>query len=165
MAEIARNHGAMAVQLARSAEEANQLATARRSAFSALARVSPTTILEDATVPRSELAKMIRFIQQTAAKYEVTVGTFGHMGDGNLHPTFLTNEKNAAEMARVEKAMEEIFDQAVKLGGTITGEHGVGLAKKAFLPKAIGDASLGLMRQLKRTLDPDNILNPGKIFD
>jgi glycolate oxidase len=165
MAEIARNHGAMAVQLAQSAEEAVQLTTARRAAFSALARVSPTTILEDATVPRSELANMIRFIQRTAAKYQVTVGTFGHMGDGNLHPTFLTNEKNTAEMARVEKAMEEIFDQAVSLGGTITGEHGVGLAKKAFLPKAIGDASLGLMRQLKHTLDPDNILNPGKIFD
>jgi glycolate oxidase len=165
MAEIARNHGARAVQLAQSADEAIQLTTARRVAFSALARVSPTTILEDATVPRSELANMIRFIQQTAAKYEVTVGTFGHMGDGNLHPTFLTNEKNEAEMARVEKAMEEIFDKAVKLGGTITGEHGVGLAKKAFLPRAIGADSLCLMRQLKRTLDPDNILNPGKIFD
>jgi glycolate oxidase len=165
MAEIARNHGAMAVQLAQSVEEATQLTTARRAAFSALARVSPTTILEDATMPRSELANMIRFIQQTAAKYEVTIGTFGHMGDGNLHPTFLTNEKNTAEMARVEKAMEEIFDHAVKLGGTITGEHGVGLAKKSFLPKAIGNASLELMRQLKRTLDPNNILNPGKIFD
>jgi glycolate oxidase len=165
MAEIARNHGAMAVHVAQSAAEATRLATARRAAFSALARMSPTTILEDATVPRSELANMIRFIQQTAAKYEVMVGTFGHMGDGNLHPTFLTNEKNAAEMTRVEKAMEEIFDQAVSLGGTITGEHGVGLAKKAFLRKAIGDASLGLMRQLKRTLDPNNILNPGKIFD
>jgi Fe-S oxidoreductase len=148
MAEIERNHGARAVQLAQSADEAIQLTTARRVAFSALARVSPTTILEDATVPRSELANMIRFIQQTAAKYEVTVGTFGHMGDGNLHPTFLTNEKNEAEMARVEKAMEEIFDKAVKLGGTITGEHGVGLAKKAFLPRAIGADSLCLMRQL-----------------
>jgi glycolate oxidase len=165
MAEIARNHGALAVRLAQSAEEANQLSSARRAAFSALARVSPTTILEDATVPRSELANMIRFIQQTAAKYQLTVGTFGHMGDGNLHPTFLTNEKNTAEMERVEKAMQEIFDQAVKLGGTITGEHGVGLAKKTFLPKAIGDHSLALMRQLKRALDPDNILNPGKIFD
>ena len=165
MAEIARTHGAMAVQLAQSEQEAIQLAAARRTAFSALARVSPTTILEDATVPRSELADMIRFIQLVAKKYNVTIGTFGHMGDGNLHPTFLTNEKNRAEMERVEKAMEEIFDHAVKLGGTITGEHGVGLAKKAFLPKAIGDASLGLLRQLKRTLDPDNILNPGKIFD
>jgi glycolate oxidase len=165
MAEMARSHGAVAVQLAGSAEEANQLATARRAAFSALARVSPTTILEDATVPRSELANMIRFIQQTANKYELTVGTFGHFGDGNLHPTFLTNEKNTAEMGRVENAMAEIFDQAVKLGGTITGEHGVGLAKKSFLPKAIGDSSLGLMRQLKRTLDPSNVLNPHKIFD
>jgi glycolate oxidase len=134
-------------------------------AFSALARVAPSTILEDATVPRSELAKMIRFIQQVAAKYEVAVGTFGHMGDGNLHPTFLTDEKNVAEMGRVEKAMTEIFEYAVKLGGTITGEHGVGLAKKAFLPKAIGDDSLGLMRRFKRTMDPDNLLNPGKIFD
>jgi glycolate oxidase len=107
MAEIARRHGALAVQLAQSAEEAIQLAAARRSAFSALARVSPTTILEDATVPRSELANMIRFIQRVAAKYEVTVGTFGHFGDGNLHPTFLTNEKNTAEMARVEKACSE----------------------------------------------------------
>jgi glycolate oxidase len=165
MAAIARNHGARAVQVARTAEEAAQLATARRVAFSALARFSPTTILEDATVPRSELANMIRFIQQTAAKYDVPVGTFGHMGDGNLHPTFLTDEKNADEMARVEKAMHEVFDHAVNLGGTITGEHGVGLAKKAFLPKAIGDASLDVMRRLKRTLDPDNILNPGKIFD
>jgi glycolate oxidase len=95
----------------------------------------------------------------------LTIGTFGHMGDGNLHPTFLTDEKNAAEMANVEKAMGEIFAHAVKLGGTITGEHGVGLAKEPFLPEAIGDASLALMRRLKRTLDPDNLLNPGKIFD
>jgi glycolate oxidase len=165
MAEIARRHGATAVQVAQNPEEAARLATARRVAFSALARVAPTTILEDATVPRSELANMIRFIQQIALKYSVAVGTFGHMGDGNLHPTFLTDERNAAEMGRVEKAMTEIFDYAVKLGGTITGEHGVGLAKKAFLPKAIGDASLGLMRRFKKTMDPDNILNPGKIFD
>jgi len=165
MAEIARRHRATAVQVAQTAADAARLATARRVAFSALARVSPTTILEDATVPRSELANMIRFIQQTAAKYDVAVGTFGHMGDGNLHPTFLTDEKNAAEMARVEKAMTEIFDRAVALGGTITGEHGVGLAKKAFLPKAIGDSSLEIMRRLKRSLDPDNLLNPGKIFD
>jgi glycolate oxidase len=102
----------------------------------------------------SEGSLGIRFIQQTAAKYEVTVGTFGRMGDGNLHPTFLANEKNAAEMMRVEKAMEEIFDQAVRLGGTITPEHGVGLAKKAFLPKAIGDARLGLMRRFKADVGP-----------
>jgi glycolate oxidase len=164
MAVIARKYGATAVQVAQTPEEGTRLATARRVAFSALARVAPTTILEDATVPRSEVAKMIRFIQQVSVKHEVVVGTFGHLGDGNLHPTFLTDEKNVPEMERVEKAMIEIFDYAIKLGGTITGEHGVGLAKKAFLPKAIGDTSLGLMRLFKRTLDPDNILNPGKIF-
>ena len=165
MEEIARRCGAVQVQVAANAEEAARLATARRSAFSALARVAPTTILEDATVPRSELAKMIRFIQEVGARHRLRIGTFGHMGDGNLHPTFLTDERNADEMARVEKAMHEIFDYALALGGTITGEHGIGLAKKSFLPAAIGDASLALLRQLKRTLDPDGILNPGKIFD
>jgi len=153
------------VVVAQSAEESARLATARRSAFSALARVAPTTILEDATVPRSELAKMIRFTQEVAVRHQLRIATFGHMGDGNLHPTFLTDERNAPEMERVEHAMQEIFDYAVKLGGTITGEHGVGLAKKKFLPGAIGEASIGLMRQLKKTLDPQGLLNPGKIFD
>jgi len=165
MEEVARRCGATNVQIAQTAEEAVKLASARRSAFSALARVAPTTILEDATVPRSELAKMVNFIQEVAARYDLRVGTFGHMGDGNLHPTFLTDERNTEEMHRVEKAMKEIFDFAVALGGTITGEHGVGLAKKSFLPGAIGNASLNLIRQLKKTLDPDAILNPGKIFD
>ncbi|MES2571101.1 MAG: FAD-linked oxidase C-terminal domain-containing protein, partial [Verrucomicrobiota bacterium] len=165
MEQIARACGATSVIVARDAAHAAQLATARRAAFSALARVSPTTILEDATVPRSELTRMINFIQEVSARYRLKVGIFGHMGDGNLHPTFLTDERNHEEMERVEKAMEEIFVFAVQLGGTITGEHGVGLAKKRFLPGAIGDASLALMKQLKRALDPDNILNPGKIFD
>ena len=165
MEDIARQCGAASVKRAATSEEAAKLATARRSAFSALARVAPTTILEDATVPRSELTKMIRFIQEVGTRHSLRIGTFGHMGDGNLHPTFLTDERNADEMARVEKAMHEIFDYALALGGTITGEHGVGLAKKTFLPAAIGDASLALMKQLKRALDPQGILNPGKIFD
>ncbi|MEA3187862.1 MAG: glycolate oxidase, partial [Chthoniobacter sp.] len=165
MAEIATACGAVSVVVAQTADEAAKLAMARRAAFSSLARVSPTTILEDATVPRSELAKMINFIQETAAKHQLRIGTFGHMGDGNLHPTFLTDEKNVEEMHRVELAMRDIFDYAIALGGTITGEHGIGLAKKPFLPKAIGEGSLTTMRQLKRTLDSNNILNPGKIFD
>ncbi|HEX8296476.1 MAG TPA: FAD-linked oxidase C-terminal domain-containing protein [Chthoniobacteraceae bacterium] len=164
MGEIARLCGAVTVAAAANPEEAARLATARRAAFSALARVSPTTILEDATVPRSELTKMIVFIQEVAARHRLRIGVFGHMGDGNLHPTFLTDERNAEEMERVELAMTEIFDCAIALGGTITGEHGVGLAKKRFLRKALGDSSLALMQQLKRTLDPHSILNPGKIF-
>jgi glycolate oxidase len=87
------------------------------------------------------------------------------MGDGNLHPTFLTNERNEEEMHRVEAAMKEIFDAALELGGTITGEHGVGLAKKGFLKQAVGDLNLEVMRTLRRTFDPQGILNPGKIFD
>ena len=165
MEELARKNGAMQVRVAKDDAEAGKLATARRSAFSALARVAPTTILEDATVPRSELAKMIRFVAEVAKKYQLRIGTFGHMGDGNLHPTFLTDERNKDEMHRVEEAFKEIFDEAIRLGGTITGEHGVGLAKKSFLPKFSGDAQMRVMRELRRALDPNGILNPGKMFD
>jgi glycolate oxidase len=165
MEECARKNGAMEVRVAKDDAEANKLATARRSAFSALARLAPTTILEDATVPRSELAKMIRFVAAIAQKYNLRVGTFGHMGDGNLHPTFLTDERNKEEMHRVEEAFKEIFDEAIRLGGTITGEHGIGMAKKSFLPKFAGDAQMRVMRELRRALDPNGILNPGKMFD
>ena len=165
MEEIARKNAAVDVRVAKDAAEAARLATARRSAFSALARVAPTTILEDATVPRSELAGMIRFVAAVAAKYKLRVGTFGHMGDGNLHPTFLTDERNPDEMHRVEEAFKEIFDEAIRLGGTITGEHGIGVSKKSFLPKFAGDAQMRVMRELRRALDPNGILNPGKMFD
>jgi glycolate oxidase len=165
MAALAKKNGAMEVRIAKDDAEATKLATARRSAFSALARLAPTTILEDATVPRSELAKMVRFVEVVAKKYKLRVGTFGHMGDGNLHPTFLTDERNKDEMHRVHEAFKEIFDEAIRLGGTITGEHGVGVAKKDFMPKFLGDASLRVHRELRKVLDPHGILNPGKMFD
>ena len=165
MEQICRDTGCREVRVAKDDAEGNRLASARRTAFSALARLAPTTILEDATVPRSELAKMIRFVAATAKKHNLRVGTFGHMGDGNLHPTFLTDERNKEEMHRVEEAIKEIFDEAVRLGGTITGEHGVGLAKKSFLPKFLGDAQMRVHRELRRVLDPNGILNPGKMFD
>lgn len=165
MAEIARQYRASSVVVAQTDAEATQLASARRTAFSALARLAPTVILEDATVPRSELAKMVARIREISDKHNLKVGTFGHMGDGNLHPTFLTNERNEEEMHRVELAMKEIFDAALELGGTITGEHGVGLAKKGFLRQAVSDLNLEVMRTLRRTFDPKGILNPGKIFD
>jgi glycolate oxidase len=164
MAEIARMLHARDVRVAQSAEEAVRLASARRAAFSSLARIAPTTILEDATVPRSELARMVEHIQKVAERHRLKIGTFGHMGDGNLHPTFLTNEKDADEMHRVELAMKEIFDHALALGGTITGEHGVGLAKKPFLRDALGELNLEVMKRIKRAFDPNGILNPGKIF-
>ena len=165
MEKICRERGAMEVRVAKDDAEATKLASARRTAFSALARVSPTTILEDATVPRSELARMIRFCEAIGKKYNLRIGTFGHMGDGNLHPTFLTDERNKEEMHRVEQAFTEIFEEAIRLGGTITGEHGIGLAKKSFLPRFAGDAQMETMRALRRVLDPNGILNPGKMFD
>ena len=163
MEATARKNGCREVRVAKDEAEANKLASARRSAFSALARVAPTTILEDATVPRSELARMVRFVEKIAQKYNLRVGTFGHMGDGNLHPTFLTDERNHAEMERVHAAFHEIFEEAIRLGGTITGEHGVGVAKRDFLPRFAGEAQMRVMRELRKVLDPAGILNPGKM--
>ena len=165
MLALARARGARDVRVARDDAEALQLASARRSAFSALARVRPTTILEDVTVPRDKLAEMVAFVAEVAKKHNLLVGTFGHMGDGNLHPTFLTDERNTEEMARVHEALEDIVTKTLALGGTITGEHGVGLAKKAWLRRQVGENSHDLMREIKRAWDPRNLLNPGKIFD
>lgn len=165
MMELARRHGARDVRAAADEAEGARLASARRAAFSALARVRPTTILEDVTVPRSELARMVKFIREVAQRHRLLVGTFGHLGDGNLHPTFLTNERDTEEMHRVEAALEEIVDETLRLGGTVTGEHGVGLAKKAFVKRQLGEGSYELMRSVKRALDPAGLLNPGKIFD
>ena len=161
---VCRREGARSVRLAADAQEAMQLATARRTAFSALARVSPTTILEDATVPRSEVAPMLEFIQQTAARHGLRIGTFGHAGDGNLHPTFLTDERDSAQLDRVHRAFDEIFTRALELGGTITGEHGIGLAKRDFLPHAAGEVGMEVTRKVKAALDPNGILNPGKVL-
>lgn len=163
--KICKANNAIDFKVAGSAQEAIKLKTARRAAFAALARVKPTTILEDATVPRSFVPEMVERIQEIASKYQIIIGNFGHAGDGNLHPTALTDERDKDEMKRVEKAFEEIFDFAIKLGGTITGEHGVGLAKKKFLEKQFNEPAIEFMRKIKKVLDPNSVLNPGKIFD
>jgi glycolate oxidase len=165
MTRIAIANRAREVRRARDEAEALTLAAARRNAFSALARRRPTTILEDVTVPRSALADMVAFIAETAAAHGLEVGTFGHMGDGNLHPTFLTDERDAAEMGRVHQALDAIVTRTLELGGTITGEHGVGLAKKPWLRQQLGESSFELMRQIKDAIDPGRLLNPGKMFD
>jgi len=162
--EICKRHRCSFFQTARDADEALKLATARRTALSALARLRPTTILEDATVPRSCIAAMLNVIQDSAKKYNVTIGTFGHAGDGNLHPTCLTDERDKDEIRRAHAAFEEIFDAAISMGGTITGEHGVGLAKKKYLPRLVGESGIRVMRGIKTAFDPKGILNPGKIF-
>jgi len=160
---LCRHHRAKEVHVAATTDEAIRLKTARRAAFSALARVKPTTILEDTTVPRSMLASMVERIQEIARRYDVLIANFGHAGDGNLHPTCLTDERERESIVRAEKALEEIFLSAVEFGGTITGEHGVGLAKKKILEQVTGGPALEMMRNLKKVMDPNQVLNPGKI--
>lgn len=165
MAAIAEENGAISVEKASDEAHATRLASARRTAFSALARIRPTTILEDVTVPRSRLAEIVTFVEEVAGKHSLEIATFGHFGDGNVHPTILTDETDTEEMERVEHALSDIFDKTIELGGTITGEHGVGLAKKPFLPRQFRDASYPLLKQVKAAIDPAGLLNPGKIFD
>ena len=164
IAAICRETGASDVRVAASAEEAAALMTARRSALAALARLRPTTILEDASVPRSRLAEMVQAIAAIARKYDLRICTFGHAGDGNLHPNFLTDSRDKEEIARVEEAFAEIFETALAMGGTITGEHGVGAAKAGYLEWRIGPTGIELMKRLKSAFDPQGVLNPGKMF-
>ncbi|SDI10002.1 glycolate oxidase [Alteribacillus persepolensis] len=164
IAVLCKENNAFKVTVAESKQQADALTSARRTALSALSRLKPTTILEDATVPRSEIAKMVRAINDIAVKYEVSICTFGHAGDGNLHPTCLTDIRNKDEITRVEKAFEEIFHKAVELGGTITGEHGVGAMKLPHLHLKAGEAGIEAMRSIKAALDPNGIMNPGKVF-
>ncbi|HKL26905.1 MAG TPA: FAD-linked oxidase C-terminal domain-containing protein, partial [Desulfuromonadales bacterium] len=156
--------GAAHIEEAADAEHANQLAAARRTALSALARVSPTTLLEDATVPRSRLADTFDEIERLAEKFKLTVGTFGHAGDGNLHPTVLCDERNREEMERAHGFYQELYEKVLAWGGTVSGEHGIGLAKKEYLERQIGAGGVNVMRRIKQSFDPKAILNPGKIF-
>lgn len=164
MAAICKQEQAVSIQIAASEAEADALRTARRSALSAIARLKPTTILEDATVPRSEIANMVKAINEITEKYQLTICTFGHAGDGNLHPTCATDARDHEEMERVEKAFAEIFEKAIDLGGTITGEHGVGAMKAPYLEWKLKEEGIAAMKAIKLAFDPHNIMNPGKVF-
>lgn len=162
--ETCRACGATDVKVARTAAEAVPLWAGRRAAFGAMARSTPTVITEDATVPRSKVPDMVRKIQEIAVKYNLNIPILGHTGDGNMHPCILTNERDEEEMKRVNSAVDEMFAAALELGGTLSGEHGIGLIKQQYMQWQFGDIGLDLMRKLKQAWDPNNILNPGKIF-
>jgi glycolate oxidase len=155
---------AIEMKTADNAADRERLWEARRSAIPALARARPTTMLEDITVPVTALSEMTLFIQEMAGKHSVSVATFGHAGDGNLHPTFLADDRDEDEIARVKKATAEIFEKAIALGGTVSGEHGIGMTKIPFLPMETGPAAIEVMKAVKRAMDPNGVLNPGKVF-
>jgi glycolate oxidase len=158
---VAANRGVL--RMAQSDEERDQLWAARRAALPALASLNNTVVLEDATVPRSRITDMLLACAEIGRKYNLTLGTFGHAGDGNLHPTILADRNDEAEMARVHKAVAEIFETALRFGGTLSGEHGIGIAKMKFLGSEIGESGLNLMRSIKDALDPTHLFNPGKL--
>ena len=163
--EQVKKNQARQLKRAENTAERDMLFAGRRVALNALASVKPNLILEDATVKRSVLPEMVRGIIAIAKKHNIMVGIFGHAGDGNLHPTFLIDMKDKEEMIRTHKAVDELFQLAIDLGGTISGEHGIGLEKKPYLQNQLGAAGIKLLQDIKRTLDPKNLLNPGKMFD
>lgn len=161
---LCRQMGADAVRVARDENERDKVWAARRSALSALAKLKPSLVLEDATVPRSQIPAMVQAIQEIGRRFNLSIGTFGHAGDGNLHPTILTDRRDQQEWHRVEQAIAAIFEKALALGGTLSGEHGTGIAKARFLEKETSRATLVYSRRVKQALDPKGILNPGKII-
>jgi glycolate oxidase len=160
-AVVKKNNGDLKV--ATSDAERDKLWSARRAALPALAQLGNCVIIEDATVPRSKITDMLVACSNIAKKYNVTLGTFGHAGDGNLHPTILADKNNKEEMDRVHKAVDEIFATAIKFGGTLTGEHGIGIAKMKYLSSELGQSGVNLMKSIKEALDPTYIMNPGKM--
>ena len=162
VAKFCRDAGATDVTVAYTKEENDALWTARRSAYGVMSRARPTCLVEDVTVPVSQLPRMVREILALAEKYNILVGVLAHAGDGNMHPLVLCDKRDKEEWRRVEQAMDEMFRIAVDLGGTLSGEHGIGMAKEPYLDLVMNEDTRNLMTEIKLALDPKNILNPGK---
>lgn len=163
--EVCRTAGAVEVRIAANEAERNELWRARRSVSGSLARKRPNKLGEDISVPRSAIPETVRRIKEIALTHNLPIVVFGHAGDGNLHPNILFDKRDPDEWARVQRAVADIFRLAVEVGGTLSGEHGVGTLKKPYLESAVGPLAIGVMRSVRRALDPNGILNPGKIFD
>jgi len=163
MAAACTAAGARGIELAQDVTTSEDLLAARRCCLPALSRLAPITMLEDVTVPRPRIAEMVATIEDIAARHGVVCATFGHAGDGNLHPTIVFDPGDEAARAGAERAFDEIFHAALKLDGTITGEHGVGAAKRPWLEHRLGADQMALLRRLKAAFDPAGILNPGKL--
>jgi glycolate oxidase len=164
MASICRELGATDVQVAQTPAERDGLWRARRAVSGALGRVRPNKLGEDIVVPRSKIPAMVRRIEAIAAQHGLPIAVFGHAGDGNLHPNILFDLRKEGELERVERAAADIFTAALDLGGTLSGEHGIGSLKREFLVDDLGEEAVSVMRAIKTALDPRGLLNPHKIF-
>ncbi|MDR1043781.1 MAG: FAD-binding protein [Candidatus Adiutrix sp.] len=162
--EICEKVGAAGVSLARDLAERDQLWLARRSGNGAMGRIKPATIVQDVTVPIDQLPAMLSRVQEISRRHEVTIVQMAHAGDGNLHPHLLYDPYDQAEYQRCLEAGHEIFDDALKAGGALTGEHGIGLEKIEFMDKQFSREELEFMSEIKKILDPEGRLNPGKVL-
>ncbi len=162
-ADACTDAGATQVVRATDPAEADWLRQVRRMAFRALERLGVAR-MEDVGAPRSRLPDLLRDIERIAASHDVRCGTFGHAGDGNLHPTFVWDRGDTAAEERAHLASEELYRAAIAMGGTVTGEHGIGAARRPFLEEQVGAEAVAVMRAIKGALDPLGILNPGKVI-
>jgi glycolate oxidase len=164
IASLCTRAGAVEVRQAATQAAIDTLWSARRAVSPALARLKPNKLGEDISVPRAQIPAMVRRVQEIALRHNLSIPLFGHVGDGNLHPNILCNLRDPAEMERVQKAARDIFEAASELGGTLSGEHGIGTLKRGFLPQSLDPTVIDLEQRLKWAFDPHNTLNPGKIF-
>jgi len=161
---LCHESGALQVQIAVSQEEREKLWKTRRAASDALGRMRPNKLGEDIVVPRSQIPEMIRRINQISKQFGLPIAVFGHAGDGNLHPNILFDQQRAGERELVQQAAAAIFQAALELGGTLSGEHGIGLLKREYLSQALEEDVIDMMKGIKQLFDPTGLLNPGKIF-
>jgi glycolate oxidase len=164
IADICLQTGASRVDVARDEEERAELWRARRSVSPSLARKAPNKLGEDITVPRSAIPEAVRRIKAISATHGLPIVVFGHAGDGNLHPNILFDRRDPAQWEKVQQMVGEIFQVALDLGGTLSGEHGIGTFKLPYMREALGPASINIQWRVKQALDPQNILNPGKVL-
>ena len=164
IAEIIKPLGVVETRIATTSEESEALWQIRRSVSASLRKVNPDKYNEDICVPRSKVPEMIRKVDAIAEKYAIPIVNFGHAGDGNIHVNIMVNKKVSGDTLKAEGAIRDVFKAALELGGTMSGEHGVGIAKAPYIPLEITPEAASYMKAIKQALDPNNILNPGKIF-
>ncbi len=162
--EICRKNGARDVRIAKDDQERAELWKCRKRAFGAIGRLSPNFITQDGVVPRSKLPEMMQFIRRCSEKYGLRIPNVFHAGDGNLHPLILYDERDPDQVRRALEVSDEILTRCVELGGSVTGEHGIGAEKIDFMAKQFSVDDLNAMRMLRRVFDPEGRCNPHKMF-